>query len=327
MLSLEPEIQRLRPLLGDGLTDALIARERREVFSVHPEVRIAGWGGAVLLATAAGIVLKDHLDRIGPVAIAVGIALAAAICYGWTWWHRDRAGVADDYVLLLGALLLSADVAFLETQFDLFGDAWPRHFLLMALLHGAAAYLYRSRMLLSLSIAALASWIGVEQSRLASGDMSAPELAARAFLCAALLLGWREIDGHVGSRLRANENEAGSDSERRKTTPFSGVFEHFAAHLALVGGLALVTSSDTRLLGLVATLAVASAAMVWGFRERRESFVLYAFLYAVIAVDIFLVTTLGARRETTALLVVSLSMIFAIVALIAIHSKFREQET
>jgi hypothetical protein len=322
MLSLEPEIQRLRPLLGDGLTDALIGRERREVFSVHPEVRIAGWGGAVLLATAAGIVLKDHLDRIGPVAIAIGIALVAAICYGWTWWHRDRAGVGDDYVLLLGALLVSADVAFVEGQFALLGDAWPRHFLVVALLHGAAAYLYRSRMLLSLSIVALASWIGVEQSRLASGDMSAPELAVRAFLCAALLVGWREIDRHVAVRSRSE-----TESRRQTTTSFSGIFEHFAAHLALAGGLALVSSSETRLPGLVVTLAVAALVITWGFREGRESFVLYAFLYAVIAIDIVLIATLGARSETTALLVVSLSMIFAIVTLIAIHSRFRERES
>ena len=43
VFSFEPELEALRPRLGDAVTDALIARERREVFSVHPELRIAGW--------------------------------------------------------------------------------------------------------------------------------------------------------------------------------------------------------------------------------------------------------------------------------------------
>ncbi|HKR64733.1 MAG TPA: hypothetical protein VJZ00_13455 [Thermoanaerobaculia bacterium] len=41
MLSFERELESLRPLLGDRETNALIARERREVFSIYPELRIA----------------------------------------------------------------------------------------------------------------------------------------------------------------------------------------------------------------------------------------------------------------------------------------------
>ena len=71
MLSYEPELEQLRPILGDGAANVLIARERREVFSIYPELRLASWGGVMLLATAAGIVLKNNLDRIGPLALAV----------------------------------------------------------------------------------------------------------------------------------------------------------------------------------------------------------------------------------------------------------------
>src|SRR6185369_3447295 len=112
MLSYEPELESLRPHLGDRAADVLIARERREVFSIYPELRLASWAGVMLLTTAAGIVLKNNLDRIGPLALAVAMGLAAAACYGWVWWRRSRASLVDDYVLLLGALLLSADVGF-----------------------------------------------------------------------------------------------------------------------------------------------------------------------------------------------------------------------
>src|SRR6185295_18258839 len=135
MLSLHPELESLRPLLGESVTDTLLAHERREVFSLQPELRILAWGGAMLLATAAGIVLKNNLDRIGPLVLALLMGLAAAACYVWVWWRRSRASLADDYVLLLGALLLSGDVAFIETQFHLLGSNWYRHYLLLAVVH------------------------------------------------------------------------------------------------------------------------------------------------------------------------------------------------
>ena len=53
MLSFENELSQLRATLGDRVTDRLIARERREVFSIYPELRMAGWAGAMLVATAA----------------------------------------------------------------------------------------------------------------------------------------------------------------------------------------------------------------------------------------------------------------------------------
>src|SRR5262249_43665328 len=129
MLSYELELERLRPLLGSTTTDALLARDRREVFSLHPEVRILAWSGALALATAAGWVLKNNLDRIGPLALAMAIGVAAIACYGYAWWHRTRATIVDDFIVLLGALLISADVAFVESQFHLLGDDWRRHFL------------------------------------------------------------------------------------------------------------------------------------------------------------------------------------------------------
>lgn len=295
MFSLEPELHALRPRLGDAVADALIARERREIFSVHPELRIAGWLGATLLAAAAGVLLKNNLDRIGPLALAVMIGVAAVACYAWTWWRRDRASVVDDYVLLLGALLVSADVAFVESQFHIFGDAWKRHLLLLAVVHGAGAYAYRSRMLLSLSITSLASYIGFDKD----GD---PE-AIPAFLTAGALLVWRELDRRL-----------------RPTTTFSRTFEHFAANIALFGGLTL--TDDNEVVGSLVTIVIAIVVIAWGFRTRHEPFVLYAFVYAVIALDWVLIETFQ-RIEPVIALIILVSMIAAVAGLLALHARFK----
>ena len=306
MLSYEPELEQLRPLLGDPTTNTLIARERREVFSLHPELRILSWGGAMLLATAAGLVLKNNLDRIGPLALAVLMGIAAASCYAFVWWRRARASVVHDYVLLLGALLVSADVAFIESQFHLLGNAWHRHFLILAIVHGVAAYLFGSRLVLSLSIVAVTAWLGVRETPFDN----AIEYAMRAFGCAALLLMWRAAHVRLASR---------PDPKR----DFAQTFEHFAANVAFAGTIALMFEEDqTRIGGCLLALLVAAAVIFWGVRTRRETFILYAFLYAVLAIDVLFAEIVHV--EVLILFFVILSVIGAIVALFAIHSRVRE---
>ncbi len=307
MISYETELEHLRPLLGDATTNTLLARDRREVFSLHPELRILAWGGAMLLAAAAGLVLKNNLERIGPLALSLLMAIAAAACYAFVWWRRARAGVVDDYVLMLGALLVSADVAFIESQFHLLGDAWHRHFLILAVVHGVTAYLYRSRIVLSLSIAAVAAWLGVRETPFSNAN----DYAIRAFACAALLLTWREAHRRFEPEPRIRN--------------FASTLEHFAANIAFAGAIALMFEDQTRIAGCLLALAIAAAVIYWGVRTKRELFVLYAFLYAVLAVDVLFAEVVN--EEALVFFFIVLSIIGAIVALFAIHARVREWHT
>lgn len=301
MISLQPELEQLRPRIGDVAADALIARERREIFSVYPELRLASWLGVALLATAAGIFLKENFERIGPTTIAALVAFLAAGCYAFVTWRRDQESLLDAYVLLLGALLVSADVAFIESQFHLLDDAWKHHLLLLAVLHGITAYTFESRMVLSLSITSFAAWMGVER------NAQAHDLALPAFGCAVLLVVWREVDVRL---------------QREAFTPFSRSFEHFAANIALLGSLTLLDDRTTRGAGAALTVAIAALVIWWGFRSRSESFVLYAVVYAVIAVAAFLILTLQA--ELVAMLILIAAVIGTIVALLMLHARFKE---
>lgn len=323
MLSFEPELNHLRPLLGEETTNTLLARDRREVFSVHAELRIVAWAGAMLLAGAAGIVLKDNLERIGPLALAILIGAAAAGCYAFVWLRRARPSLVDDYILLLGALLVSSDAAFIESQFHVFGDAWYRHFLILAVIHGVAAYAYRSRTLLTLSLAAMAAWLGVNREY----PGNATEFALRALEAAGVALMWRTVDARLRFSLerRALSPATGAglrDRHSRKDEAFLPVFEHFAANLASVGAAALLFDDNTRLPGCLAMLVIAGMTIFWGFRTRRELFAIYGFLYAVFAVDVYLIDLVD--NENFAYVLVIASMIGSIVALFAIHARFRE---
>ena len=123
MLSLEPELTTLRDsgAIDDATAARLIAIERREVVSVYPELRLLTWAGVMLISWGVGLFISKHLDDIGPLAIAAGIGIAAVACYAWSFFKRARqAALADDYILLLAALL-----AYVPASQVLLGSDYP----------------------------------------------------------------------------------------------------------------------------------------------------------------------------------------------------------
>ena len=65
------------------------------------------------------------------IAAAIGVFLPGLLRILRSWRRRaGRTHLADDYVLLLAALLASADIGYIESQFHLLGPVWQRHFLL-----------------------------------------------------------------------------------------------------------------------------------------------------------------------------------------------------
>ena len=308
MIDFSPEIETLRQsgALTDARAASLIARQKREVFSVYPELRLTLWLGVMLIVTGAGILVARNVEKIGPLALALAIAAASAGCYGYAIWHRRlaRSSVIDDFVLLLGALLLSVDLGYVESQFHLLDYGWPRHFLILAILHGVTAYFFDSRTLLCLSLAALAGWMGIEQ-RVETLFESTAETSIRALICSGCVLLWRAID----ARSRASRT-------------FEPVFEHFAANLALFGALSLTFDHSTRWVGTLLTIAIAAGVILHGFRSRSESFVIYSYVYAVIAIDVFIVAEL-IQEDVALLSYLILSTIAAITGLFLLHSRFR----
>ena len=81
MHSLAPEILVLR---GEGVVDAAaleqpLALEERRVFSLQVELRVALYAGVAAVLAGVGLLIRNNLDRIGPVALLGGILLSALI--------------------------------------------------------------------------------------------------------------------------------------------------------------------------------------------------------------------------------------------------------
>ncbi|HEX2121555.1 MAG TPA: hypothetical protein VHL59_07930 [Thermoanaerobaculia bacterium] len=103
---------------------------------------------------------------------------------------------------------------------------------------------------------------------------------------------------------------------------FLRVFEHFAANLALWGGLLLISDGDTFEAGCIVTIVLAAAVIAWGFAQKSEPFVLYAFVYGVIAADALLIEWIEPNTIAV-LLTLIVSMIAAVAGLVALHRRFR----
>jgi hypothetical protein len=305
VLSFEPELESLRAggVLDDATAARLIARERRDVFSIYPELRTLTWLAVMAIVAGVGILVAQHIDDIGPLTLAIVIGAASAACYAWAWTHRREPALLDEYLLLLASLLLSADVGYVEHEFHLLGDAWNRHLLLLAIAHAVVAYLFESRTVLALSIGALAAYLGIDRDVDALWR-SGVQVAVRGFVCSAIVLAWRELDRRW-----------------RPHTTFRDVFAHFAANLAFWSALILAFHDETMLLGVFLVLAIAAAVTYYAFRTGSEPFLLYAYVYAVIAADDLILHFFG--NDVIGGLYLIISTIAAIVGLFVTHDRFK----
>jgi hypothetical protein len=270
--TLEPELRTLHAegAIDEAMAARALARDRGRVFSLHGELRVTLYAGVLLVMSGVGIVLARNLERIGPLGIALGIALVAAACAVPAMRARraDRAPtVAAEYLLLLAVLLGSADLAYAERQFTLLGPLWTWHLLLLAVVHGAIAYAFASPLVLAASLTALAGWFGVGGT---VGDVlhvsySAPELGARALACAAVIAAWRYADRRA-----------------RPDSRFSDVFDHFATNLAFWGAIAWCTEWPWLVAGLPLLALLSYACVRHGLAKGREVFLVYGTVYAAI---------------------------------------------
>ena len=147
----------------------LLRMARGELVSVHAELRALLYAGVLLLMGGVGLLVRQNLDRIGPVAIATVLGLAAAAALAWvvrvappfSWQEVASPNLAFDYILLLGILLVAADLAYCELQLWLPESYREWHLLIVAGLAGLAAFRFDSRVAFSLSLTTFAASRGV----------------------------------------------------------------------------------------------------------------------------------------------------------------------
>ena len=147
---------------------------RGELVTIRAELRVLLYLGVLAMTGGASVLVQQNLERIGPVAIALGLWLAALAALAWVFRHAPPFSwdvsasphLAFDYVLLLAVLLTGSALAYVEVQFTPLGAAWAHHLLLMSGFAAALAVRCDSRMVASIALTSFAAWRGVSSSSL-----------------------------------------------------------------------------------------------------------------------------------------------------------------
>jgi hypothetical protein len=295
---------------------ALFSRvARRELVSVRWELRLLLYGGVLAMASGVGLLVKENLERIGPLAIAVAIGVAAAACLGWVvrtapphaWGETASAHLAFDYILLLGVLLAAADLAYVEVKFTPLGKEWAWHLLIVAVGAGAAAVRFDSRVVFSLALSSFAAWRGVSVGRFGEALVANADdwIRANALGCGVLfcVLGW-----------------AAKKWERKAH------FEPVAVHLGwllVLGALASGLGESAWLLWTLALLATGAGLAAGAFRARRFSLFALGVVGAYAGVSRFVVEV---RDEKVGCFWFLATAILMIVGLVKAQRTLREPE-
>jgi len=269
MNSLESECLELSAaaVIDEAASARAVAQERGAIFSVFEELRFVLYAAVAAITTGLGLVLKYNLDRIGPVTLIAALALIAAGCYATALRTRFKGktrSLGGDYVLLLGALIASADLGYAESQFHWLGSEWQWHLLMLAVFHAATAYALDSRLVLCASLAALAGWFGIEGhiAALFEANGSAGALGAHAVICSVTILVCRAANHRLGG-----------------SAQFDSVFENFAANVGFWGALGLCLNPGTRLAGIAILCALAAACVAKALSSNEEVFAVYGAAY------------------------------------------------
>ena len=294
---------------------------RRGLVSVRFEIRTLLYVGVLLLTSGVGVLVARHQEDIGPLAIATGIALAAAGSLIWVtrraapfaWGEVPSPHVAFDYVLLLGLLLVAADLAYAEVQLTVLGPRWAYHLLIVGVLYLLAAYRWDSRTALGLALTTLAAWRGVALSLVPAliGPGVAADLRASAIALGALYVGAAVLSVRLARKPHFEEVFAGTGL------------------LLLLGGLLSgVLDDHPRWSGwLVATLLVAGTVMAAAFRLRRALY----FAAGLVATYIALVRLLfepfryGLHADSIPLLLAALLGSAVLALIFWAHRRMRER--
>jgi hypothetical protein len=313
-------IGRLRAegVLSETQAARLLRVSLRELVSVRLELRALLYAGVLLITSGIGLFIKEHHNRLGPAAIGTVVGLAAAACLfrvmktapPFSWGEVAAPDVAFDYVLLLGLLLLAADLTYLEVQVKLLGPNWPYHFLIVSVLYLLAAYRWDSRAVLALALTSFAAWRGVSVN-VARGVLEPRTMEATR---------WNAIACGVLFLLGAVASVAW-----KKKAHFEGVWANIGL-LLLLGALlsGVFGERDIWPFWLLALLLVASAVIWISFRLGR----LLPFAMGVVAGYLgflrLLFRTLR-REEALAFLMTAISSIGVLVVLVAAFRRMKEK--
>ncbi len=265
-------------LISDAALHQSETREGHRLFSLYWELRLLLYLGVLLLTGGLGMLVYKNIDTIGHQAVLAFIALVIAASFLYCFRKKapfswEKVAVADpffDYILLLGCLSLLIFLAYLQFQYDLFGDHYGSATFIPMIVLFIAAYYFDHLGVLSLAITNLGAWAGIAitpLSVLKDGNFSDGHLIVTGILLGALLLA------------------AGRLSARWLLKPhFEVTYTNFGLHVFFIAALAgLFTYDQVYFPWFLALMGIAFFLYTHALKRKSFYLIVVIVLYAYIA--------------------------------------------
>jgi hypothetical protein len=282
---------------------------RGEPFSLFLELNILLYAGILSFVAGLGWTVSTWSQQLGDVLVlaVLSIMLAASFWYcfsrapAWSPGETSSPSLIFDYVLYLGSLIWSVELAYLEERFHMLSGEWYLYLLATAALFFFLAYRFDNRFVLSLALSSLAGYFGLTISRWPSNQ----DAAYRQYAILYSLT--------VGG--------AGAALQRRGLKPhFFGTYLNIAANVLFWALLSGVFNRQGYIVWFLALLAACGASLAWGLARRQFSFVAYAAVYGYVGVSSLLIRNI--RGDTAILSYFVVTGIAMLVLLIVIARRF-----
>ena len=272
----------------------LAGLSRGEPFSIFLELNILLYAGILAFVGGLGWTITTWSQQLGDVIVLAVLSAILAVCFWYCFsrapaWSRGETAspsLVFDYVLYLGSLTWSLELAYIEKQFHLLSGQWDYYLLATALLFFLLAYRFDNRLVLALALSSLAGWFGLTISHWPSHQDATYRQSAIVYSL---------IAGAAGAAL-----------ERRGVKPhFLGTYLNIAANVLFWALLSGVFEREGYGVWFLALLAACGASLAWGLARRQFSFVAYAAVYGYIGVSSILIRNIHGDTAILGYFVVS----------------------
>jgi hypothetical protein len=277
----------------------LAGLSRGEPFSLFLELNILLYAGILAFIAGLGWTVSTWSQQLGDVLVlsVLSALLAASLWYcfsrapAWSPQQTPSPSLVFDYVLYLGSLTWSLELAYLENRFHLLSGQWDLYLLATAGLFFSLAYRFDNRFVLSLALSALAGWFGLTISHL-------PRHQDAAYRQYAIL--YSLITGNAGALLQRDLIKPGGVKPH-----FFGTYINLAANVLFWALLSGVFNRQGYGPWFLALLAACGASLAWGLPRRQFSFVAYAAVYGYVGVSSILVRDLHGNTAVLSYFVIT----------------------
>jgi hypothetical protein len=188
----------------------------------------------------------------------------------WSAVEVASPGLVFDYLLYLGSLTWSLELAYLEMWVHLLSGKWDVYLLATSILFFFLAYRFDNRFVLSLAFTSLAGWFGLTLKHWSPNQDA--EYRQYAILYSLIVVFAGIILQRRGWKMH-----------------FFGTYLNIAANVLFWALLSGVIQSQGKAVWLFGLIAACGVCLIWGLPRRQFPFVAYAAVYGYVGVSSMLI--------------------------------------